>query len=73
MCEEFLLEGLDIDNVLSLMRLADLHEAINLRNACVEFAAINYDTITTHPEAKVCHLFSHIQKANRHGDHKTIG
>eukprot|EP01102_Stenamoeba_stenopodia_P014748 TRINITY_DN493_c0_g1_i2.p1 TRINITY_DN493_c0_g1~~TRINITY_DN493_c0_g1_i2.p1 ORF type:complete len:1112 (+),score=366.40 TRINITY_DN493_c0_g1_i2:185-3520(+) len=52
LCEEFLLEGLDVDNVLSLMRLADLHEAINLRNACVEFAAVNYEAITTNPEVK---------------------
>lgn len=45
-CEMTIVKVLDIDNVIDLLHLSDIHEASELRSICLDYAVQHFDVVT---------------------------
>jgi hypothetical protein len=51
-CEQYLNNSISVFNVVNILKDANQHQAILLKEKCFQFIMENYDTVTKQPEFK---------------------
>ena len=46
LCEKFLVQLIDLDNVVELLYLSDLHQSMELKRLCINFTMQYFDIVT---------------------------
>jgi hypothetical protein len=52
LCEKFLVALIDLDNVIELLYLADMHQAVELRRMSINFTMQHFDIVTKREDFK---------------------
>jgi len=52
LCEKFLVQAIDLDNVVELLHLSDMHHAIELKRMCINYTMLHFDIVTKKEEFK---------------------
>ena len=52
LCEKYLVALIDLENVIELLYLSDLHQAVELRRMCINFTMQYFDIVTKREEFK---------------------
>ncbi len=50
LCEQHLVNSIEIENVIQLLYLSDIHQALELRRMCLNFCAAHFDVISKREE-----------------------
>ena len=52
LCEKFLVQMIDLENVVELLYLSDMHQAIELKRMCINYTMIYFDIVTKREDFK---------------------
>ena len=52
LCEKYLVALIDLENVIEMLYLSDMHQAVELKRMCLNFTIQYFDIVTKRPEFK---------------------
>jgi hypothetical protein len=52
LCEKYLVSIIDLENVVELLYLSDMHQAMELKRMCINYTMSHFDIVTKKEEFK---------------------
>lgn len=52
LCEKYLVAMIDLENVIELLYLSDLHQAVELKRMCINYTMQYFDIVTKRDDVK---------------------